>query len=62
MADPSPNDKRAQLLQDDEKWPNGNNGDEPAANETLQTIAGMMGNVLEVRSMILACVSGERLC
>ena len=55
MADPFPNDKRAQLLQDDEKWPNGNNGDEPAANETLQTIAGMMGNVLEVRSMILAC-------
>jgi len=58
MADPSPNDKRAQLLQD-EKWLNGgelarqnaNEGDPTptaaAANETLQTIAGMMGNVLE---------------
>ncbi|EJK67433.1 hypothetical protein THAOC_11535 [Thalassiosira oceanica] len=63
MADPSPNDKRAQLLQD-EKWLNGgelarqnaNEGDPTptaaAANETLQTIAGMMGNVLESRGTV----------
>ena len=62
MADPCQSDKRAQLLQDDEKWPNGgeaarpyaNDGDPApaAANETLQTIAGMMGNVLEVCRMV----------